>query len=247
MAGLILWLASSRTAKPTDWFDAGGFRVQTELDPARDVLIQIADGQPVLIVIDANQLPTWIAAVRSNPATRRIPIVAIADNDQQIAMARYVGITNVIAAAALNNANLFGTYVRSAPDKTLLGDACAEPLSALALKGLHEFNTREFYECHETLETAWKADTGPARDLYRVVLQVGLAYYQIERSNYAGALKMFLRTQQWFVQLPDQCRGVDLGQLRADASVARAHLEQLGPERVTQFDMRLIKPVQWTT
>jgi predicted metal-dependent hydrolase len=135
--------------------------------------------------------------------------------------------------------------LRISHDTTLV-EACAEPLSTLALHGLHEFNMHAYFECHETLETVWNAESGAVRDLYRVILQVGLAYYQIERANYYGALKMFLRTTQWFGGLPDQCRGIDVAQLRADAAAARTALEALGPERIAQFDRSLFKPVLYS-
>ncbi len=111
------------------------------------------------------------------------------------------------------------------------------------LQGLRQFNAHEFFECHETLETVWRRETGPVRELYRAILQIGVAYYQIERGNYWGAYKMFLRTLQWFEPLPDRCQGIDVARLRADADAARAHLEALGPERIAEFDRALIRPV----
>ena len=42
-------------------------------------------------------------------------------------------------------------------------------------------------------ERAWMAESRPIRDLYQGVLQVGLAFLQIEQGNWAGALKMFRR------------------------------------------------------
>jgi hypothetical protein len=76
-------------------------------------------------------------------------------------------------------------------------------------------------------------------------LQVGIAYYQIQRKNYAGARKLFLRTLQWFAPLPDYCLGIDVAQLQADALAARTHLEALGPERIAEFDQALFKPVRY--
>ena len=244
----ILWLAEAAQA-PVSALETHGLHVRTALDLADAPLTWLADHQPALIVLDAAALPGWVAEIRSNPATRRIPIVAIAETDAQNAAARYVGINHTLSAAEVVNVALLLLLASTttAPTPAAIADACAETLPALAIQGFEEFNDHDFFECHESLEAAWKADSGPARDLYRVVLQVGLAYYQIERSNFSGAQKMFLRTQQWFLKLPDHCRGVDLGQLRSDAAAARAHLEQLGPDRITQFDMTLIRPLQWTT
>lgn len=93
------------------------------------------------------------------------------------------------------------------------------------------------------LEAAWKAETRPVRDLYRAVLQVGVTYYQIERGNYEGALKLFLRVRQWLDPLPERCQGIDVATLRIDAAAAHAHLDSLGAAGIAAFDKRLLKPV----
>jgi predicted metal-dependent hydrolase len=205
----------------------------------------IAALHPVLIVIELDRPCDWLPQVRSDSATRRIPIIAIAASaaaEERAAAAQ----TNVILApddfvkalpdVLAENANIFGAAAA-------LNAQCREAPSPLVLKGLREFNAHDFYECHETLETAWRKETGPVRELYRAILQIGIAYYQIERGNYWGAYKMFLRTLQWFEPLPDRCQGIDVARLRADADAARAHLESLGPDRIAEFDRALIKPV----
>ncbi|MHB8748049.1 MAG: DUF309 domain-containing protein [Aggregatilineales bacterium] len=225
--------------------EAHGWRVHVGIDPEYDALPQVADLQPALIVVMAESLPAWMATIRSNTATRRIPVLAISSSDALDQTAHRVGIRDVIRPAELADPSVLFKYARPIPHADVVADSCAGLLSPLVLKGLHEFNTHEFYECHESLEAAWNAETGPVRELYRVILQVGLAYYQIERGNYTGASKMFLRTRQWFAALPDRCRGIDVAQLRADADAARVHLEALGPARIDKFDRGLIKPIQF--
>ena len=84
---------------------------------------------------------------------------------------------------------------------------------------------------------------GPVRDLYRAILQVGVAYYQIERGNYRGAVKMLQRSVQWLYHLPDSCQGIDVARLRRDSYAVRAALQRLGPERFAEFDRALLKPL----
>ena len=86
-------------------------------------------------------------------------------------------------------------------------------------------------------------DQGAGRDLYRGILQVGIAYYQIEQGNYRGAVKMLLRVRQWLAPLPPVCRGVDVAALRDDVERAYSALMTLGPDRVEDFDRQLFKPV----
>ncbi len=132
------------------------------------------------------------------------------------------------------------TYPRG---QAVLEQTCQAPLSQMALQGLQLYNQGEYFEAHEALEAAWRRDQTPGRELYQGVLQVGIAYLQIERGNYNGALKMFLRARQWLDPLPDQCRGVEVKQLRQDAQRAQAVLKALGRERIAEFDRTLFKPV----
>jgi uncharacterized protein len=123
----------------------------------------------------------------------------------------------------------------------------ALPASGLLIKGIQEFNAGAYFEQHETLETAWRAESGPIRQLYQGILQVGVAYYQIQRRNYLGAHKMFLRATEYLNKLPDICQGVNIAQLRADVRTAHAELERLGPERIAAFNPVFLKPVQMDT
>jgi hypothetical protein len=137
---------------------------------------------------------------------------------------------------------LFARYARL-PDRTALADACAEPLSDLARAGIELFNQGAYYKCHDALEEAWMRDEGAGRDLYRGVLQVGIAYHQIEQANYRGAVKMLLRARQWLDPLPAVCRGVDVASLRADAARVYEALIALGPEGVDGVDRGLFRPI----
>jgi hypothetical protein len=71
---------------------------------------------------------------------------------------------------------------------------------------------------------------GPVRDLYRAILQIGISYFQIERGNYRGAVKMLLRVRQWLAPLPAVCQGVDVSRLREDVERVYATLADTGPD-----------------
>ena len=71
----------------------------------------------------------------------------------------------------------------------------------------------------------------------------GLA--DVFRSVAASERQMFLRLRQWLDPLPDTCLGVDVARLRADALAARGRLEELGPERMAEFDAETLPPLQF--
>ncbi len=62
-----------------------------------------------------------------------------------------------------------------------------------AVEGIELYNRKLFYEAHEALEDAWRADHGKIRTLYQGILQVGVGYHHLEKGNATGARKMFIR------------------------------------------------------
>jgi uncharacterized protein len=217
------------------------------------LLDKITQWRPALILFDLENkaIPweEWIMLLTSVPATRRIPVMCFGSHRDVESMqaAKKAGAKWVLARSR---------FVKELPeliqkhahiqDAGALSVACRQPLTAEAIQGLQEFNRGEYFEAHESLEKAWMDDDGVGRDLYRAVLQVAVAYYQIERANYNGAAKMFLRMRQWIEPLPDTCRGIDVAQLRADARRVYQALTALGPDRVHEFDLSLLRPVNYT-
>jgi predicted metal-dependent hydrolase len=215
---------------------------------------KITAWQPVLLLFDlTNQaIPwqDWIPALKSSPATRRIPIMAFGPHEdtERMQRAKDVGANFVYARSRFTASmpDLFQKHARI-PDYDVLAATCREPIAALAIEGIELFNQGEYYKCHDALEEAWNNDTGPGRDLYRGILQVGIAYFQIQRGNYRGALKMLLRVQQWLDPLPEVCRGVNIAKLRRNALAVQKLLTTLGPERIGDFDATLFQPIEYAS
>ena len=63
--------------------------------------------------------------------------------------------------------------------------------------------------------------------LYRVLLQLAVAYHHLREDNRRGASKMLLRIRPWLDPLPDRCRGVDLATVRRLLSELQQALDQL--------------------
>jgi len=207
--------------------------------------------QPALLLFDLNNAAVpwqeWIAALKSAAATRRIPVMCFGSHTDVTTMktARSMGADVVLARSRFtaDMPALFQRYARI-PDRAAMSAACSEPLSDLARQGIDRFNEGDYYAAHDALEEAWMLDEGPGRDLYRGMLQVGIAYYQIEKNNYRGAVKMLLRVRQWLDPLPDSCRGVDVARLRADADRIYAALLALGEGQIGLFDRQLFGAIQ---
>lgn len=216
------------------------------------LLDQITRLHPALIIFDLGngQIPwrEWMALIKSVPATRRIPVLAFGSHVDVDTFkdARARGADVVLARSRFISSlpDLLLKHARVVDAAALEAD-CEGPLSPLALEGLEAFNRGEYFEAHEYLEEAWNEDQSQAKELYRAILQVAVAYMQIERQNYNGAAKMFLRVRQWIDPMPDNCRGIDIGRLRDEARRVHEALLRLGPERIAEFDRSLLRPVHF--
>lgn len=220
--------------------------------PGAVLLDQISRLHPALILFDLNsaEVPwkAWIALLKTSPATRRIPLICFGSHVHAEALTAAM---EAGAQAALPRSRfsaeveaLIQEYARVS-DNPAIEAACAEELSPTARRGLELFNHGEYFEAHELLEAAWNQEPAPGKELYRAILQVAVAYLQIERRNYNGAVKMFWRTRQWIDPLPDECRGVDIARLRQDAQAVYTALVGLGKEKIGSFDRSLLKPVRY--
>ncbi len=213
---------------------------------------RVVEWQPALVILDLSShaipWPDWIAALKASAATRRVPVLAFGPHTDRNLRAQAIdaGCDAVVAKSRLVSAlpELIAKYARRV-DHASLEQACSGQLAPLALTGIEQFNRGEYFEAHESLEHAWMDEAGPVRELYRGILQVAVAYLQITRRNYNGALKMFLRLRQWLDPLPARCCGVDVARLRADALAARAELEALGAGRLDEFDLSHLRPVEY--
>jgi predicted metal-dependent hydrolase len=250
----VIALAGMDVTAPPVWLAA----VRTQLEDAytlRDYdkvnyVTRLIEDHVALALVDGDgdDWQYWTATPKSSPASRRIPIFLIATSEEtrQAALTAGADLTLSPDEARQRLPAHVADFARVYdPERAEQLDCeCDEPLPPLAEQGFAQFNAGEFYAQHDSFEELWVATEGPVRDLYRAILQVGVAYYQVERGNYRGALKMLLRSVQWLTVLPDTCQGIDVAALRADSYRVRAELERLGEERLDEFDRALLQPVK---
>jgi hypothetical protein len=214
---------------------------------------RLADDHPAMILVNGADAgwSFWVTAAKTSPATRRIPVLVVTDDAIVSDGALLAG-----ADVVYHPHHVLTDLPRVAAELARVVDSdavaqlaheCDQPLPDLARQGVEQFNAGEYYQQHDLFEALWVQTATPVRDLYRAVLQVGVAYYQITRGNGRGARKMLLRSLQWLHILPDRCQGIDVKALREDAARVRAELERLGDDAdLTGFDRSLLRPVRWT-
>ncbi len=75
-------------------------------------------------------------------------------------------------------------------------------------------------------------------------MQVGVGlYHLLVKHNFHGAAVKLDHGIRLLEAFPGTCHGVDVARLRGDARVVRERLLELGPERLDEFDKRLIPRV----
>jgi predicted metal-dependent hydrolase len=94
---------------------------------------------------------------------------------------------------------------------------------------VHLFNVeRDFYECHELFEQAWKAETKePLKSFYKAMVQVATAQFKIRQGYLNGFRKLYGYCYDILAQLPPVFQGIDMAKLCRDFT---AQLQQLPPK-----------------
>ncbi|BDI33172.1 hypothetical protein CCAX7_52230 [Capsulimonas corticalis] len=130
-----------------------------------------------------------------------------------------------------------------------------EHLPASFYTGLEEINTRQYYQCHETLEALWLADKGSVRQLYQGVLQIAVGcFHLLERQNWrgavnkldAGARRLEATGVQDIREDGHRIYGVEWLDFLEASDRLQAHLRDLGESRVGDADLTLLPLVHYT-
>jgi predicted metal-dependent hydrolase len=114
----------------------------------------------------------------------------------------------------------------------------------LVLKGMDEFNKGEFYECHEYLEEAWMQEPGRVRFLYQGILQVGVGFYHLKNGNWRGATGLLRNGTARLKEFEPETLGIDVARLVRECKRCLRELEELGRDRVGEFDRSGIPKVE---
>jgi len=212
---------------------------------ARAVVVESAaalwgaiEAWPALVLIDLAAAQGWDEVVRrakSLPEFRAIPIVAFGSHvdTDTLQAARQAGCDHAWARSHFTT-ELPQLIQRTLHPPTRWVAGWDEPPPPALLAGIEQFNAGEYWECHETLETLWRAEPRPVRDLYQGILQIGVAFHHLRQDNIAGALKMLRRGLPRLCDLPEVCQGVRVTELARAARaihdrVAAPQTEGAGP------------------
>lgn len=234
-------------ALETDVFFAARIEGTVKNAGARPLIVGDGDGLwqaiglwPELVIVDLAS-EGWeepIRRAKNLPHTRAIPVLAFGSHTDRTAL-------QVARETGCDYTWLRSRLVAELPD--LLEDVLHPPVRWLdgwdappppaLCRGAEQFNAQEYWECHETLERLWVAESRPIRDFYQGVLQVGVAFHHLKQGRYEGAIKMLRRSLPRLRGLPDTCQGVAVAELVRAARAVHDRTIALGSERIYEFDL----------
>jgi uncharacterized protein len=108
-------------------------------------------------------------------------------------------------------------------------------------KAIAQFNSQEFYACHDTLEALWVAAAVPEKKFYQGILQIAVACHHLGNANWRGATIMLgegrfrLRDYEPTYRPDDQPEEIDIQHIRTATAELLADLQAIPPEEVEQF------------
>ena len=104
-------------------------------------------------------------------------------------------------------------------------------------QGVEQFNSGQFYACHDTLEALWIEASEPEKSFYQGILQISVALYHLENRNWRGAVILLGEGSNRLCRYPSSYSGVDVDELLSQSAVLLTTLQQIGQDLITSGDL----------
>lgn len=117
---------------------------------------------------------------------------------------------------------------------------CTDAPTGQMLLAVRQFNRREWFECHETLEALWMHATGEARYLYQGIIQIAVALHHWRNGNFQGAVLLLEGGVAYLRRLPACCMWLDVAGLIIEAEQMRGVLLERGETKMQLFPDDLV-------
>ena len=130
------------------------------------------------------------------------------------------------------------------PGAEKITSACKKPLHHEAVEGIRLYNEGNYFDAHEALEIAWRAEAEPDRRLYQGILQAGIAFMHARNGYAKGVLSMYERCWVWLSPWPDRCRTINVGQLKSDLQKLVEQVITLGTGQLLELDPKFFTQIK---
>ena len=102
-------------------------------------------------------------------------------------------------------------------------------------EGIEQFNNREFYACHDTLEALWMEAGEPEKKFYQGILQIAVGFYHLGNQNWRGAVILLGEGVNRLSYYQPIYGGIGVEELLRESAKLLSALQQAGPEKVAEF------------
>jgi uncharacterized protein len=103
--------------------------------------------------------------------------------------------------------------------------------------GVEQFNSAQFYACHDTLEALWIEASEPEKSFYQGILQIAVALYHLSNQNWRGAVILLGEGSNRLRRYPANYAGIDLEALLNQTVDLLQALQQSGPDKIAADDL----------
>ncbi|MGL5063484.1 MAG: DUF309 domain-containing protein [Microcoleus sp.] len=110
-----------------------------------------------------------------------------------------------------------------------------EEIPAEFWQGIEQFNSQEFYTCHDTLEALWMEAGEPEKTFYQGILQIAVALYHLGNQNWRGAAILLGEGINRLRYYQPVYGGIAVAELLGQSDRLLRSLQQAGPEKVAEF------------
>ena len=101
--------------------------------------------------------------------------------------------------------------------------------------GIQQFNQKQFYQCHDTLEAIWIEAPEMDKRFYQGILQVAVACHHLSNSNLRGAIILLGEGIRRLNDYQPDHYGIDVDRLLDEAIALLQTLQQLDSEELDSF------------
>ncbi|HIK03668.1 MAG TPA: DUF309 domain-containing protein [Trichormus sp. M33_DOE_039] len=110
-------------------------------------------------------------------------------------------------------------------------------------QGVEQFNSGQFYACHDTLEALWIEATEPEKTFYQGILQIAVALYHMGNLNWRGAAILLGEGSNRLRRYPSSFGGIDVDELLSQSAVLLKAIQAIAANPIDNDNLKENLPI----
>jgi predicted metal-dependent hydrolase len=111
-------------------------------------------------------------------------------------------------------------------------------------QSVDQFNSGQFYVCHDTLEALWVEAMEPDKSFYQGILQIAVGLYHLANSNWRGAVILLGEGSHRLGNYPTIYSGIELEKFLNQSVALLKALQQADPKKIAAGDLSEVEGLQ---